>query len=91
MFWKMIIPLKILYTTDKKSVTLMAESGGRGAKTGLSLTGENTVRMLMPNECERLQNLPDNYTEGVSKAQRYKMLGNGWTVDVITHILSNIK
>lgn len=80
-----------IYTTDKKSVTLMAESGGRGAKTGLYLTGENTVRMLMPNECERLQNLPDNYTEGVSKAQRYKMLGNGWTVDVITHILSNIK
>ena len=80
-----------IYTTDKKSVTLMAESGGRGAKTGLYLTGEKTVRMLMPNECERLQNLPDNYTEGVSKAQRYKMLGNGWTVDVITHILSNIE
>ena len=44
----------------------------------------------MPNECERLQNLPDNYTEGVSNNQRYKMLGNGWTVDVIRHILSNI-
>ena len=47
--------------------------------------------MLMPTECERLQTLPDNYTEGVSNAQRYKMLGNGWTVDVITHILRNIK
>jgi len=79
-----------IYTTDKKSVTLMAESGGTGGKTGLYLTGEKTVRMLMPNECERLQNLPDNYTEGVSKAQRYKMLGNGWTVDVIAHILRGI-
>jgi len=79
-----------IYTTDKKSVTLMAKSGGTGAKTGLYLTGEKTVRMLMPNECERLQNLPDNYTEGVSKAQRYKMLGNGWTVDVIAHILRGI-
>ena len=47
-------------------------------------------RKLTPIECERLQNVPDNYTEGVSNAQRYKMLGNGWTVDVIAHILGNI-
>lgn len=45
-------------------------------------------RKLTPIECERLQTLPDNYTEGVSNTQRYKMLGNGWTVDVIAHILS---
>ena len=44
------------------------------------------VRRLTPIECERLQNLPDNYTEWVSNSQRYKMLGNGWTVDVIAHI-----
>lgn len=44
-------------------------------------------RMLTPIECERLQTLPDNYTNGVSNTQRYKMLGNGWTVDVIAHIL----
>jgi DNA (cytosine-5)-methyltransferase 3A len=36
---------------------------------------------------ERLQTLPDNYTEGVSNTQRKKMLGNGWTVDIISHIL----
>ncbi|MCM1525471.1 MAG: DNA cytosine methyltransferase [Ruminococcus sp.] len=46
------------------------------------------IRKLSPVECERLQTLPDNYTEGVSNAQRYKQLGNGWTVDVIAHILS---
>ncbi len=45
-------------------------------------------RKLTPVECERLQTVPDNYTECVSNTQRYKMLGNGWTVDVIAHILS---
>ena len=49
-----------------------------------------TWRKLTPVECERLQTLPDNYTEGVSKTQRYKMIGNGWTVDVIAHILGEI-
>lgn len=46
------------------------------------------LRKPTPIECERLQTVPDNYTEGVSDTQRYKMLGNGWTVDVITHIFS---
>jgi DNA-cytosine methyltransferase len=48
------------------------------------------TRRLTPVECERLQTVPDNYTEGVSTTQRYKMLGNGWTVDVITHIFKNL-
>lgn len=48
------------------------------------------VRRLTPVECERLQTLPDDYTAGVSNSQRYKMLGNGWTVDVIAHIFSEI-
>ena len=47
-------------------------------------------RRLTPLECERLQTVPDNYTDGVSNTQRYKMLGNGWTVDVIAHILKNM-
>lgn len=51
---------------------------------------EDIVRKLTPLECERLQTLPDNYTEGVSNTQRYKMLGNGWTVAVIKHILESI-
>ena len=48
---------------------------------------KGTYRPLLPLEMERLQTLPDNYTEGVSNTQRKKMLGNGWTVDVICHIL----
>lgn len=48
-------------------------------------------RKLTPIECERLQTVPDNYTNYVSNTQRYKMLGNGWTVDVIAHILKGIK
>lgn len=48
-------------------------------------------RMLTPNECEALQTVPNNYTDCVSKTQRYKMLGNGWTVDVIAHIFRGLK
>jgi site-specific DNA-cytosine methylase len=47
-------------------------------------------RLLTPTECERLQTLPDDYTKGVSNTQRYRCLGNGWTVDVIAHILKNL-
>lgn len=51
---------------------------------------EGYIRKLTPVECERLQTLPDNYTAGISNSQRYKCLGNGWTVDVIAHILKGI-
>lgn len=62
-------------------------------------TGGNNVPLrsmdlkdkLTPMDCERLQTLPYNYTGGVSNTQRYKMLGNGWTVDVIAHILKSLK
>jgi site-specific DNA-cytosine methylase len=47
-------------------------------------------RKLTPLECERLQTVPEGYTEGVSNTQRYKMLGNGWTVDVIAHIFKGL-
>lgn len=47
-------------------------------------------RYITPLECERLQTVPDNYTNIVSDTQRYRMLGNGWTVDVIAHIFKNI-
>jgi site-specific DNA-cytosine methylase len=46
------------------------------------------IRRLTEIECERLQTVPDNYTNHVSSTQRYRMLGNGWTIDVITHIFS---
>ena len=47
-------------------------------------------RKLTPLECERLQTVPDNYTNHVSNTQRYKMLGNGWTIEVIAHIFKNM-
>lgn len=53
-------------------------------------SGEYLIRKLTPVECERLQTLPDNYTAHVSNTQRYKAIGNGWTVDVIAHILKHI-
>lgn len=48
-------------------------------------------RKLTPVECERMQTIPDNYTDLVSDTQRFKMIGNGWTVDVIAHIFKNLK
>lgn len=58
---------------------------------GANLINTKRIRRLTPIECERLQTVKDNYTNHVSDSQRYKMLGNGWTVDVIVHILSYIK
>jgi len=55
------------------------------------LKDEKCIRHFHPTECERLQTLPDNYTDHVSKTQRYKMIGNGWTIDVIAHIFKNLK
>jgi DNA-cytosine methyltransferase len=49
---------------------------------------KSKIRRLTPIECERLQTVKDNYTNHVSNSQRYKMLGNGWTISVISHILS---
>ena len=50
--------------------------------------GRYVIRRLTPIECERLQTLPDDYTSAVCQSQRYKGLGNGWTAEVIIHILS---
>jgi DNA (cytosine-5)-methyltransferase 3A len=63
--------------------------------TSISTTGlyviDNSIYTLTPEQAEVLQTLPVGYTEGVSKSQRFKMLGNGWTVEVIKHILAGIK
>ena len=64
-----------------------AHSGGNHSDMDL-LNINGDMRRLTPIECERLQTVPDNYTNHVSNSQRYKMLGNGWTVDVIAHIFS---
>lgn len=83
-----------IYSVHGKSVTLSANGGGQGAKTGLYKIdlpdGDYIIRKLTPIEAERLQTLPDNYTEGISNTQRYKCIGNGWTVDVIAHILGGL-
>ena len=78
---------KIL-TDDDKSHTCTTKQR-RWNNSGF-IYDENKLRYLHPIECERLQTIPDNYTEGVSNTQRYKMLGNGWTIDVICHILKNM-
>jgi DNA (cytosine-5)-methyltransferase 3A len=83
-----------IYSVRGKSVTLSANGGGQGAKTGLYKIdlpdGDYIIRKLTPVEAERLQTLPDNYTAGISNTQRYKCIGNGWTVDVIAHILGGL-
>ena len=76
-----------VYSIEGKSVTLKANGGGRGAKSGLYLI-DGKVRKPTPIECERLQTLPDNYTACLSDNERRKVIGNGWTVDVIAHIFS---
>ena len=59
--------------------------------TGSTMINTSRIRRLTPIECERLQTVKDNYTNHVSDSQRYKMIGNGWTVDVIVHILNYLK
>ena len=75
----------------EKSKTVRA--GGRGSydRHEWDSVDELHWRKLTPLECERLQTVPDNYTNHVSNTQRYKMLGNGWTVEVIKHILQNME
>ena len=81
--------LKRVYSPDGKSPTINTCQGGNREP---KLAQENlTWRKLTPLECERLQTVPDNYTNHVSNTQRYKMLGNGWTVEVIKHILQNME
>ena len=75
-----------------RSKSKTVRSGGRGSydRHEWDSVDELHWRKLTPLECERLQTVPDNYTNHVSNTQRYKMLGNGWTVEVIKHILKNM-
>ena len=70
-----------------KGATIPARAREDGSGQNIVSVAGN-IRRLTPIECERLQTVPDNYTNHVSDTQRYKMLGNGWTIDVIAHILS---
>lgn len=82
--------IKRVYADSGKAPTLTTMTGGHREPKVLIDT-DTHYRKLTPLECERLQTLPDNYTEGVSNSQRYKMLGNGWTCDVIVHIFKAMK
>jgi len=65
--------------------------GSSERDSSVSLDDGRTWRKLTPLEFERLQTVPEGYTEGVSNSRRYMMLGNGWTVDVVAHIFSHMK
>jgi len=71
---------------DGKTPTLSSSAWEHNNK----LVENSIIRKLTPIECERLQGLPDGYTDGISNTQRYKCLGNAFNVDVVAHILSFI-
>lgn len=76
-----------IYSADGKAISLSS------FQTNYKIdfpNGDYIIRKLTPIECERLQTLSDNYTAGISNSQRYKCIGNGWTVDVISWIFSFI-
>jgi DNA (cytosine-5)-methyltransferase 3A len=85
--WKDVKPKQVLETRkDEKSNSITSVQ-----KDNVLTKNEVYWRKLTPIECERLQTVPDNYTNHVSNTQRYKMLGNGWTIEVIAHILKNME
>ena len=73
-----------VYDVVAQAPALMNGHGGRT----INIMEGVRIRRLTPTECARLQTIPDWYKWGVSETQQYKMLGNGWTVEVIKHILS---
>jgi DNA-cytosine methyltransferase len=80
---------------DEKSACLGAWNAGNPCGSGgtaviTQKNGVTTWRAMTPLECERLQTVPENYTGFAPKSQRYKMLGNGWTVEVIAHLFKQI-
>lgn len=79
--------LKRVHSPNFKCHTLTTCGGGNTQK---KVMDNGRPRKLTPVEYERLQNVPDNYTNHVSNTARYSMLGNGWTVDVIAHIFNHL-
>lgn len=77
-----------VYDEHGKTRTIKAWGGSGNIP---KLLKDSVIRKLTPIECERLQTLPDNYTEWISNTQRYKAIWNGWTVDIISHIFFYIK
>ena len=78
-----------VYNLNAKSNTLLCDGGGGNRQKKVYQDGK--CRKLMPIEYERLQTLPDYYTDCISDSRRYTAIGNGWTVDVIAHIFKELK
>ena len=88
------VPIKAVSRADGKVYTVYEVRDGqitiKGKRYPVKLAdGYYLIRKLTPTECERLQTVPDGYTSAVSNSQRYKALGNGWTAEVIIHILNH--
>lgn len=83
-------PLRNILLPQSKSPTLTARGAWEYHSWMILIRDKWKIRTLTPLECERLQTLPDNYTAWIEKAERYKMLGNGWTVDIIAHIFKSM-
>ena len=79
-----------VYSINGKSITVLAGNGG-GRQIWILIDDKKyIIRKVTPLECERLQTLPDNYTNCLCDTQRYCSIGNGWTVDIIAHIFKHI-
>lgn len=76
---------------DGKSSSLLASSYKGSQANGMTLVETSSIRRLTPIECSRLQTVPDWYKWDCSDTQIYRLLGNGWTIKVIRHILSFLK
>ena len=85
----MEVIVKEVYNLNGKCNTLLCDGNGGNLQKKVYQNGK--CRKLMPIEYERVQTLPDNYTDCVSDSRRYTAIGNGWTVDVIAHIFSFLK
>lgn len=83
-------PLRIWANEDKAQMVEASHFKNYSAQRFFAIEDVKGLRYITPKECERLQTVPDNYTDCVSDTQRYKMLGNGWTVDVIAHIFKSL-
>jgi DNA-cytosine methyltransferase len=81
--------IRRVYNEQGKSPCLTTSVGGHRQPKVFDYTKEK-ARKLTPLECERLQTFPEGHTEGISNTQRYKALGNSWTVDVIAHIFKQL-
>jgi len=83
---------KLRIQQDNDKVQMIEATHYKGCSSQRFFAIEDTLglRYITPLECERAQTITDNYTESVSNTQRYKMIGNGWTINILSHIFSHM-